>query len=121
MSENKDQQKSTLERVYEAGRRTDPLFGRLERDFQPTIDQLIDQIIVNDTPYRPHGSRERINFSLRPELIQEVQKMASSYDMDTSSMVDALLRVALGEYHEWMHYNSPSSSSDADANKPDLG
>lgn len=117
MSEHKDQQESTLERVYEAGRRTDPLFGRLERDFQPTIDQLIDQILVNDTPYRPHGSRERINFSLRPELIHEVQTMASDYGMDTSSMVDALLRVALGEHHEWMHKNGPSSSSEIDENQ----
>lgn len=113
MSEHQDQQESTLERVYEAGRRMDPLFGRLERDFQPNIDQLIDQILVNDTPYRPHGGRERINFSLRPELIQEVQAMAANHDMDTSSMVDALLRVALGEYHEWMHHNGSSLPSDS--------
>jgi hypothetical protein len=89
----------------EAARRTDPLFGHNLRDFQPTIQQLIEMISIHAEPYDPPGGRQRVTFSLRPDLVTEVQGMAATHDMPTSAMVDALLRVAIGEWHEWWNHH----------------
>lgn len=88
-----------------AARRTDPLFGPNLRDFQPTIEQLINMISIHGEPYDPPGSRQRVTFSLRPDLVTTVQGMAATHDMPTSAMVDALLRVAIGDWEEWWNHN----------------
>ncbi|CAO1670496.1 hypothetical protein NYA30BAC_04350 (plasmid) [Halomonas sp. NYA30] len=88
-----------------AARRTDPLFGPNLRDFQPTIQHVIEMISIHGEPYDPPGTRQRISLSLRPDLVTEIQGMASTHDMPTSAMVDALLRVAIGDWHEWWNHN----------------
>jgi len=94
-----------LEKLTEAARRSDPLFGSVVRDFQPTIQQAIQMVSLNGEPYDPPNGRQRVTFSLRPDLVTEVQGMAAEHDMATSSMVDLLLRVALGEWHEWWNHH----------------
>lgn len=95
----------SVDKLTEAARRSDPLFGHLDRDFQPTVQQAIEMISIHGQPYDPPNGRQRITFSLRPDLVNEIQALASQHDMSTSSMVDLLLRVALGEWHEWWNHN----------------
>lgn len=105
------------EQFLEAARRTDPLFGDHTRDFQPTIEQLITMIDIHGEPYDPPSGRHRVTFSLRPDLVANVQKMAADHDMPASAMVDALLRVALGDWEEWWHHHSSENVKTAQENK----
>lgn len=100
-----------LAKFYEAALRNDPLFGPIERDFEPTIHQLIEHVMINEQPYDPPGRRQRVNFSLRPDLITQLQTIATDFDMNTSTTVDALLRVALGDYAEWWNLNGPRDTT----------
>jgi hypothetical protein len=95
----------TLEKIYAKARVTDPLFGDVIRDFQPSIEQVVQVLDIDQTDYNPPSGRERINFSLRPDLVTDVQGFAAAHDMSVSTAVDVLLRVALGDYAQWWNEN----------------
>lgn len=95
----------TLEKVYAQARIMDPLFGDVVRDFQPTIHQVVQVLDIDNIEYNPPNGRERINFSLRPDLVTDVQGFAADHDMSVSTAVDVLLRVALGDYAQWWNEN----------------
>lgn len=95
----------TLEKIYAKARVTDPLFGDVSRDFQPTMGQVMKHLVIDENTYTPPSGRERINFSLRPDLLSDVQRFAAEHDMPVSTAVDVLLRVALGDYAQWWTEN----------------
>jgi len=96
-----------IRKLTEAARRTDPLFSsNVLRDFEPTVEQVIEHIDIQGESYNfPRAARERMTLSFDPDRLAAVNDIAVKHDMTVSATVDLLLRVALGDYAEWWNHH----------------
>jgi|TARA_R100001129_G_scaffold164002_2_gene129960 hypothetical protein len=92
-----------LDVLASRARRIDPLFNPdPNRDFEPTVQQVIAMVEWEETPYDfPLTARDKSSVSFDPDRLSAVKTLATQWDMTVSATIDVLLRIALGEIAEF--------------------
>lgn len=98
-----------FETLAARAQRTDPLFNsNPDRDFEPTVEDVVTRIDWEGIPYDfPHSGREKSSISFDPDRLAAVKTLATQWDMTVSATVDVLLRVALGDIAQFEANTTP--------------
>lgn len=107
--------RAELERIAAAAESHDPLMNlnNIRRDFEPTMDDVM-QYLLHGHPYRvPHAAKERFTFTMHPDRLAALKTFSSDHDLSASEGLDLLLRVALGDYDEWTFEATPKTNKEA--------